>query len=97
MQVSDDLLDSEELIQKYVYKLKLFPDFYESLVRHVFKNLACNEAGCRFRLTSNSMRLLKEFQMRYCVVSLKKKGMSFKFDFLRHLIGEKGLIRRRSH
>jgi len=66
--LSEDALDSEESIQKYAYKLKLFPEFYEILVKKVFKNLACNEAGCHFRLTSNSMRLLKEFQMRYCVV-----------------------------
>ncbi|CAF1116815.1 unnamed protein product, partial [Brachionus calyciflorus] len=54
----------KEKLEKYIEKLNSFPRFYEKLVQQIFKNLAFNNG---FRLTSNSKRLLKEFQLRYCI------------------------------
>lgn len=66
--INNKVLKNEEVKQKYIFRLNLFPTYYESLVSLVFKNLALNESAYNFKMTNNSKRLLKEFQMRYCVV-----------------------------
>lgn len=73
--VSDEVLcANEEMIMRYIYKLGVFPAYYESLVAQIFKNLVSNHSAHHYKLTSNSQRLLKEFQMRYCVVSQRRLG-----------------------
>lgn len=55
-----------EKIDRYIKKLANFSSLYQKLVEKIFKNLKNN---CGFRLTSNSKRLLKEFQLRFCIVN----------------------------
>ena len=69
--VSDEtLFADEEMTIRYIYKLGVFPAYYESLVAQIFMNLISNDSTHHYKLTSNSQRLLKEFQMRYCVVKV---------------------------
>lgn len=75
-----DFLEKKE---KYIQKLANFSSLYEKLVEQIFKNLKNNRA---FRLTSNSKRLLKEFQLRFCIVKQNKKFSKFlKFLNLGHI------------
>ncbi len=66
VQIDEEANTSEEALVKYSEKLKRIPIQYEKLVVQIFRNLGGNNG---LKLTSNSKRLLKEFQMRYCVVS----------------------------
>jgi len=65
--IDEEANTSEETLVKYIEKLKRIPVQYEKLVVQIFRNLGGNNG---LRLTSNSKRLLKEFQLRFCVVSL---------------------------
>jgi len=65
--IDEEANASEETLVKYIEKLKRIPVQYEKLVVQIFRNLGGNNG---LRLTSNSKRLLKEFQLRFCVVSL---------------------------
>ena len=99
--MSDEVLyANEEMIVKYIYKLSVFPTYYENLVAQIFKNLASNESTHQYKLTSNSQRLLKEFQMRYCVVSRLHIAVEYSKKnkmFIRIIYTKKGSIRRRSN
>ena len=65
---------------KYIDKLKSHMDYYERILNQIFKHL---KAINRPNLTSNSKRLLREFQMRFLIVSLKNLFLiePFLFDF----------------
>ena len=65
-------VDTEpQQLTKYVTKLQHFVLYYEKLVEVIFKNiLSSSEQGISIKLGNNSKRLLKEFQLRYCVVSV---------------------------
>ena len=58
-------------VTKYISKLQHFVLYYEKLVEIIFMNISSNsEQGVSIKLGNNSKRLLKEFQLRYCVVSV---------------------------
>ena len=67
IQIDEATTNADESLAKHVEKLSAIPGSYEKLVKVIFRNLKANNG---FKITSNSKRLLKEFQLRYCFVIL---------------------------